>query len=143
MALLSVAHGGAPGPAQSAAGPPPGPAPRGPAAGTFQPADSVTVWVRSQYRVPVHVYAREAGRLRSIGVVVTNDTIRDRMGLVSGENRIRLIADPVGARDRYETGPIDFGPGDRIEWIIGSHLPMSAVFVRAVRDTTGGDDRRR
>lgn len=91
--------------------------------------DSVTVWVQSYYWGPVHVYAREGGHLHSIGVVVTNDTIRDRMGLVSSRRRIRLIAEPVGSRSRYQTGSIAFSPGDRIEWIVGSELPMSMVFV--------------
>lgn len=111
-----------------------GAAPGGPARETSPSPDSVTVWVRSYYWLPVHVYAREGGRRRSIGVVVTNDTIRARVGLVSSRRHLRLVAEPVGRRSRYETGRIDFSPGDRIEWIVGSELPMSAVFVY------GGDE---
>lgn len=113
---LSPARGSAPGePA-----PFPDPIPR---------SDSVTVWVESYYWGPVHVYAREGGRLHSIGVVVTNDTIRARVGLVSSRSYLRLVAEPVGSRRRYETGRIAFEPGDRIEWIVGSELPMSTVLV--------------
>lgn len=111
---LSPARGTAPG--EHA----PPPAPR---------SDSVTVWVESYYWGPVHVYAREGGRLHSIGVVVTNDTVRARVGLVSSRSYLRLVAEPVGSRRRYETGRIAFEPGDRIEWIVGTELPMSTVLV--------------
>lgn len=73
-------------------------------------------------------------------MVVTNDTARAQMRLISGDGFLSLIADPVGAATRFETERIDFRPGDRIEWIVGSSLPMSAVFVRP-RSGTGGDDR--
>jgi len=43
---------------------------------------------------------------------------------------LRLIAEPLGSRERYVSDVIQVAPGERVEWHLAHRLSLSSVTVR-------------
>lgn len=77
------------------------------------------------------IYAVRAGTRYRLGMVTTNETRRFRLprGLEMAGADLRLVADPVGGFDAYESGAIHVAPGQTIELSLENHLAISSISV--------------
>jgi len=94
-------------------------------------ADVPTVTVRNDNWLDVAVYlVRGASRFR-IGTVrsASTETFRLPDGEGSGGTPLRIMADPIGASQRYVTDPVTLGPGQRLELNVASQINVSSFAV--------------
>ena len=94
-------------------------------------ADAPSVTVQNDNWLDVAVYlVRGASRFR-IGTVrsTSTETFRLPAGAHSGGSPLRIMADPIGASQRYLTDPVVLAPGQRLELRVASPINVSSFAV--------------
>ncbi|MBW3553208.1 MAG: hypothetical protein KY466_06855 [Gemmatimonadetes bacterium] len=108
-----------------AAGTPEGdePGPRG---------ETAMVRVENHNWADVNVYALIGGTPHRLGMVVTSraETFRLPRALLARHEAVRFRVNVIGSRESYMTAPIQVSRGDRIDFEITNHLPLSNYMVR-------------
>jgi hypothetical protein len=100
------------------------------AAGEVVPANMVGVHVQNNNFLDVNVYAVSGSLATRLGTV-TGSTSRDFMINPSLTTQdFRIIAEPIGSNGTASTGLIQVGPGQTIDFTVGSILTNSTVFIR-------------
>lgn len=92
----------------------------------------VTLYVRNYNWNTVHVYVMGGGQTLSLGQLTTMDTATYVIprSMLSTDQSIRLIADPIGSVQGYISEPVFVAAGDRVEWTINNALAQSVISVR-------------
>lgn len=77
------------------------------------------------------VYAVRSGTRHRLGVVTTNQSRRFRLppGMETPGSDLRLVADPVGGRERFDSGTIHVSPGQTIQLSLENQLGISSVSI--------------
>ena len=50
--------------------------------------------------------------------------------MMAQSGNLRLVADPIGSRERHTSQPVTIWPGQRVEFRIENNLPISSIAVR-------------
>ncbi len=100
--------------------------------GPLPPArETTSVNVSNRNWSDVVVYAVRSGTRHRLGTVTTNQirrfTLPREMEVPGGD--LRLLADPVGGSERFESGTIHVVPGQTIELSLENQLSISSVAV--------------
>ena len=100
-------------------------------AGDIAPSNAVGVHVVNQNFLDVDVWAVSSGVPTRLGTVSGNSN-KDFMldPSMTATNDLRLVATPIGGNGRGSTGPLIVGPGQTIEFRVGSLLRNSSAFIR-------------
>ena len=89
---------------------------------------SVTVENRNFQDMNIFVI-RGSSRVR-LGMVVSMSTQTFRMrSEMMRSTQVRLVADPIGVIETYESEILRIEPGDQIKWTLSASLTNSAIFV--------------
>ncbi|MEN8145566.1 MAG: hypothetical protein ABFS14_11510 [Gemmatimonadota bacterium] len=90
------------------------------------------VVVQNRSTLDVEIYALRITERFHLGLVVTNaeNTFRLPAHLQPPFRDLRILVDPVGTRNTYESDPIIAGPGETIEVRVVSTLEQTSVIVR-------------
>jgi hypothetical protein len=100
------------------------------AAGDVAPANMIGVHVQNNNFLDVTVYAVASGMPTRLGTV-TGNSVHDFVIPPSLATRdFRIVADPIGGSGTASTGSIQVGPGQTVDFTIGSILTNSTVFIR-------------
>ena len=101
------------------------------ASGDVAPATAIGLRVRNDNFLDMDVYAISAGLPTRLGTVTGNSTrnfVLDA-SMADGQD-FRIVATPIGGNGRATTGNIAVGPGQVIDFTIGSTLRNSSVIIR-------------
>ena len=89
---------------------------------------SVTVENRNFQDMNIFVI-RGSSRVR-LGMVASMSTQTFRMrSEMMRSTQVRLVADPIGVFETYESEILRIEPGDQIKWTLSASLTNSAIFV--------------
>ena len=102
----------------------------GEAAGEVAPSSAIGLRVRNNNFLDMDVYAVSAGLATRLGTV-TGNSIRNFVldGSLATPD-LRIVATPIGGNGRATTGQVLVGPGQTIDFTIGSVLRNSTVVIR-------------
>lgn len=103
-----------------------------PRSGPLPPARAETgVTVSNHNWSDMVVYAVRAGMRHRLGTVTTNQTRRFTLprGMAGPGGDLRLVADPVGGSERFDTGTLAVSPGQTIELSLENQLSVSSVAI--------------
>lgn len=102
-----------------------------PRTGPLPAERETTVEVTNNNWSDMVVYVVSSGMRRRLGTINSMSTERLRVprALVMPGVKVRLMADPIGDSDTFNTGPILVSPGERIEFTIQNHLAISSYAV--------------
>ena len=94
--------------------------------------DRPTVLVQNSNWSDMVVYAERDGFRRRLGMVTSMNSDRFRLprGMDIGAGGVQLIAEPIAASGRFNTGPINIGPGQAIQLRIENQLAISNWSIR-------------
>lgn len=101
------------------------------ASGDVAPVTSIGLRVRNDNFLDMDVYAVSAGLATRVGTVTGNSRrnfVLDA-SMADGQD-FRIVATPIGGNGRATTGNIAVGPGQLIDFTIGSTLRNSSVIIR-------------
>ena len=99
-------------------------------------SERTTVRVISDNWQDITVYALRAGyriRLGTVGSFTSRVFTLPPAFLIQSD-QLRLIADPIGRRDVYVSGPFFVNVGDVVEWRLLNNLRLSNIFVYRFRE---------
>lgn len=101
----------------------------GPMAGSGQPA---AVQVINNNWADMTVYVESSGTRKRLGTVTSMARRRFRVpaSQLGATGEVRLVADPIGARNALVTFPVQMWPGQTVEFTIENQLATSSVVVR-------------
>ena len=90
-----------------------------------------TVQVTNNNWADMTVYMERAGLRVRLGTVTTMGTRRFRVpkSLMTSSGDARLVADPIGSRSRFTTAPVQFWPGQTVDFRIENHIAVSSISV--------------
>ena len=98
-------------------------------------SDDVKLVVENNNYWDIHVYALRAGIYRSLGVVPglgqADFKIPHDLTVTGGD--FQILADPIGQRISYLSGPIVLGTANEIDLMLQSDLPMSSFMLKTAR----------
>jgi len=102
-----------------------------PAPGAAQNAKDVQVVATNNAFLDMHVYAVQAGALRSLGMVtgLSKATFKVSGDLTDFDRGFRILVDPIGGMGSYLTDSILVNPGDEIDLTIENNLDLSTFTV--------------
>lgn len=103
----------------------------GPAAGSPFAENPVTVRVENQSWNAVHVYVIAGAEESSLGQISgqSSRTFEIPPSMMANLDEFRLVADPIGSRDRHTSGRILVHPGDVVTWTLTQPLTHSYLSV--------------
>ena len=100
------------------------------AAGELAPASVIGLKVMNDNFLDVDIYAVSQGLATRIGTVTGNSTRSFVLDATMSSQDLRIVATPIGGNGRASTGTVQAGPGQTIEFRVGSQLTNSSVFIR-------------
>ncbi len=90
----------------------------------------VVVVVENRNWQDVTVYALRGGARVRLGTVTTYHTETFVMkSEMTRSVEFRLLADPIGSLETYQSDPVRIEPGDQIRWTLTADLDHSFIFV--------------
>jgi hypothetical protein len=102
----------------------------GEAAGEVVPANAVGVTVKNDNFLDMDVFSVSNGvatRLGTVSGTTTRSFVLDPAVTATG---VRLVASPIGGNGRASSGQLTVGPGQTIEFHIGTILSNSSAYIR-------------
>lgn len=125
LTLGACAGGGATGTARIPDGPAPG---RVASGGTTDPA---TVKVTNYNWMDVVVYAVQGHSRVRLGQVtsMSNASFRLPARMVNGTEGVRLMVDPIGSIEGWQTEGLNLHPGEQVQFNVQNALSFSSVLV--------------
>ena len=102
----------------------------GQAAGEVAPESAVGLHVRNNNFLDMDVYAVSAGLATRLGTVTGNSARNFVLDPSLATPDLRIVAAPIGGNGRASTGQVLVGPGQTIDFTIGSVLQNSSVYIR-------------
>lgn len=100
------------------------------AGGELAPANSIGLVVKNQNFYDMDVYAVSQGLATRIGTVTGNTSRTFTLHPSMSSQDLRIVATPIGGNGRASSGNVQAGPGQTIEFTIGSTLAHSTVIIR-------------
>jgi hypothetical protein len=100
------------------------------AGGDVAPASVIGLKVMNDNFLDVDVYAVSQGLATRVGTATGNSTRSFVLDATMRAQDLRIVATPIGGNGRASTGPVQAGPGQTIEFRVGSQLTNSSVFIR-------------
>jgi hypothetical protein len=100
------------------------------AAGDISPADVVSVQVRNENFLDMDVYVVSQGLATRLGTVTGNGTRHFVLDRSVSSQDFSVVATPIGGNGRASSGALRIGPGQTVDFTIGSLLNNSSVLVR-------------
>jgi hypothetical protein len=98
--------------------------------GDIAPSNAVGVHVVNQNFLDVDVWAVSEGVPTRLGTVSGNGNKDFVLDASMAAHDLRLVATPIGGNGRGSSGPLVVGPGQVIEFRVGSILRNSSAFIR-------------
>lgn len=94
-------------------------------------APSAIVQVTNNNWADMNVYMLRAGMRVRLGTVTTMGSRRFQVpkSMMSASGEVRLIADPIGSRGQFTTAPVQFWPGQTVDFKIENHIAVSSIAV--------------
>jgi hypothetical protein len=100
------------------------------AAGDIAPANKIAVHVQNDNFLDVDVYAVSEGIATRLGTVTGNGSRTFVIDPSLAAQDLRIVATPIGGNGRASTGSIVVGPGQTVDFRVGSTLRNSSVIIR-------------
>ncbi|HEY6830382.1 MAG TPA: hypothetical protein VI259_26195 [Gemmatimonadaceae bacterium] len=101
------------------------------ASGDVAPSTAIGLRVRNDNFLDMDVYAISEGLATRLGTVTGNSRHNFVLDASLADGRdFRIVATPVGGNGRATTGNIAVGPGQLIDFTIGSTLRNSSVIIQ-------------
>jgi hypothetical protein len=100
------------------------------AGGELAPANSIGLVVKNQNFYDMDVYAVSQGLATRVGTVTGNSSRTFALHPSLSAQDLRIVATPIGGNGRASSGNVQVGPGQTIEFTIGSTLAHSTVIIR-------------
>jgi len=100
------------------------------AAGELSPATSIGLDVTNQNFLDMDVYVVSEGLATRLGTVSGNGSRHFMLNPSVASQDLRIVATPIGGNGRASSGTIAVGPGQTIDFKIGSSLRNSTVDIR-------------
>ena len=99
-------------------------------------SERTTVRVISDNWQDITVYAVRAGYRIRLGTVgsFTSRVFTLPPAFLAQSDQLRLVADPIGRRAVYVSGPFFVNVGDVVEWRLLNNLRLSNIFVYRLRE---------
>jgi type IV pilus biogenesis protein CpaD/CtpE len=102
----------------------------GQAGGGSPAAQEATARITNNNWLDVTVYASREGSRRRLGTVTGQNTRVFRLPAQMMDARgLRLLIDPIGSPQSYETELIPVGPGQQVELVVAQRIAMSHYSV--------------
>ena len=98
--------------------------------GEVVPASAVGLDVRNQNFLDVNVFSIVDGLSTRLGTVTGNSSRHFFLTPSVASRDFHLIAVPIGGSGRASSGSLSVGPGQTIEFTVGSVLSNSSVMIR-------------
>ncbi|HEY4216300.1 MAG TPA: hypothetical protein VGM67_04145 [Gemmatimonadaceae bacterium] len=98
--------------------------------GEVAPANAIVVHIQNQNFLDMDIYAVAAGVPTRLGTVTGNSSGTFVVNASMTHQDFAIDARPIGGNGRASTGNISVGPGQTIEFRIGSVMSNSSVFIR-------------
>jgi len=98
--------------------------------GDIAPSNAVGVHVVNQNFLDVDVWAVSDGVPTRLGTVTGNSNKDFVLDASMAANDFRLVATPIGGNGRGTSGPLVIGPGQTVEFRVGSLLRNSSAYIR-------------
>lgn len=94
--------------------------------------EGMTLYVANHNLLDIRVYLVRDDERRKIGVVpsMVSSVFHISAAELGGAHELRLLADPIGARESFSTAPIPIQPGAIIEWQVEKNLKLSSILLR-------------
>ena len=100
------------------------------AAGEVAPARAIGLRVRNNNFLDMDVYAVSYGLATRLGTVTGNSSRNFVLDASLATQDLQIVATPIGGNGRASTGVVTVGPGQTIDFTIGSILRNSTVTIR-------------
>ena len=98
--------------------------------GEVAPANAIFVHVNNQNFLDMDVYAVGSGLATRIGTVTGNSARDFVVDASMATTNFSIVATPIGGNGRASSGNIQVGPGQTVDFTIGSIMRNSTVFIR-------------
>lgn len=105
---------------------------RGSAPDVVSQTTQIRLHVDNQHVGPVIVSLVDAGLKTRLGMVVgmASEVFHVRGSVVTPDRELRLVVEPLDAREAYVSDVIRLRPGQGLRLQVGSHVLLSQYFIR-------------
>jgi hypothetical protein len=100
------------------------------AAGDVVPSNMIGVHVQNDNFLDVDVFAISEGLATRLGTVTGTSSQNFVIDPSLAAQDLRIVATPIGGNGRASTGSLTVGPGQTIDFHVGSTLRNSSVIIR-------------